>query len=290
MKRLFFIFALAVIPFFVHAQHYLGFHVDGASAWQIDQLDETRCGLGGAGQFGFTYEFQLNRFVFNTGIAATYMTTSQILDSVHVSFALKDTRGVPVNYVGIIEDRHDWVNQWHLKIPIMAGLQEGNFYGLVGFVVDYSFRGTTRQQARMTTYGDYDDRYYDFLEEMPNHGYVDRQPIRSNGTVKFLPDLRISAELGGAFLIGNRPRAPKIKVGLFFEYGLIDINYQELNGTLYKYNTTEYLTVDMAHIFTTKNVYGSKINNLEVGLRASFLFNVGGQGTNKGCNCHRRLL
>lgn len=291
MKKIGILFGLIVLPFFVSAQHYLGLSADLKTAFQLDQMIETRYASGGGAQIGFDYEFQRNSFILTTGLAASYTATSQLLDSLHFSVPMFDTEGRPMEYLGVIDNRHDIAQQLHVKLPLLLGLEGGHFYGQVGFVFDFSFRAWTTQSAKLYTAGDYGDRYYEILENMPNHGYHDFERIKSNGRLKFKPDLRITAELGASFLLGNKPDKPKFKVGMFFEYGLTDCNSEELiNAKLYEFDTTEYLKVNMNHIYTTKAVYGSKINNLEIGIRAHILFNVGGISTNGGCNCHRRLL
>lgn len=291
MKKIGILFGLIVLPFFVSAQHYLGLSADLKTAFQLDQMIETRYASGGGAQIGFDYEFQRNSFILTTGLAASYTATSQLLDSLHFSVPMFDTEGRPMEYLGVIDNRHDIAQQLHVKLPLLMGLEGGHFYGQVGFVFDFSFRAWTTQSAKLYTAGDYGDRYYEILENMPNHGYHDFERIKSNGRLKFKPDLRITAELGASFLLGNKTDKPKFKVGMFFEYGLTDCNSEELiNAKLYEFDTTEYLKVNMNHIYTTKAVYGSKINNLEIGIRAHILFNVGGISTNGGCNCHRRLL
>lgn len=291
MRKIFLITSLAVLSLCASAQHYIGVSADLKSAFQFDQLQETQCATGGGGQLGFTYEFQRNFFVLNTGLAVGYTMSSQLLDSIHFSFPMYDTEGRSMNYVGAIDNRHDISQMLHFKLPLMMGIAGGHFYGLVGFIFDYTLPSWTTQTANLYTAGDYEDRYYDLLEDMPNHGYTE-QRIKSTGKLKYRPDFRISAELGGSFFIGNASeRRPKAKIGLFFEYGLTDANSVEsISNKLYDFNTDEYLKVEMNHIYTTDAAYGLRINNFELGIRAHVLFDVGGVSTNNGCNCHKRYL
>lgn len=291
MKKIVFILSLIVLPLAISAQHYVGVSADVTTACQLDQIDQTRFSSGGGGQIGFTYEFQRNMFILNTGLAVGYTASAQILDSVNGKMPMFDSEGRPFELQYKIDERHDIAKQLHFKLPLLMGLQGGHFYGLIGFVFDYTLPAWTVQTAKLYTAGDYNDRYYDILENMPNHGYHDFERIKSKGKLKYKPDFRISAELGAQFLLGNRTRKPKAKLGLFFEYGLTDANSEEIiNNKLYEYNTDQFLQVNMSHIYTTNLVYGSRINNLEVGIRGTILFNVGGIEPNGGCNCHRRLL
>ncbi len=290
MKRVINVIAFMAVCVALNAQHFIGVSVDGKFAFQPDDIEQTAPGIGGGAQVGFVYEYQYGNFVLNTGVAAAYTATSQLLDSVHTAFLVNDTRGIPVSFNGIIENRRDIAQQFHAKIPFLFGAEWGKFYIMGGAIFDMSFIAWTSSKCELYTEGDYLGRYYDVIRYMPNHGYHDFESHKNKGTLRVNPDLRFSAEIGASFIKSKLGNERKLKLGLFIEYGVIDAYNSDRDKDLYEFGVKNHaMTLDLNHIYSSNAATGV-VRNVEFGIRGQILFQVGGRSFNSSCNCFRLWL
>lgn len=251
--------------------------------------------LGVAGGAGLLYDLQYKSLIFDIGLGANYGMTSfnQSTNMTEILYNQKDLDGQLFDYVYDIRERHDQYRNLMLQVPVMVGGQWGRFYGLVGVKAGLSLMTQSYSTAYITTYGDY--AFFDDFRNMPEYQFFENRPFSKAFDARFNFNLDVCAEIG--FRLGFMTDlkgfdVPKSKVqyrlGLFADYGLLDIHEKKTNpalslpdGTGYNvgntypvYNTESMLeTITMNDVMTTTN-FASSVNNLLVGLKFTVLFEL----------------
>lgn len=268
-------------PFIFHfsplqAQSYVGPSIGGNLALTTDDLRQTQVRVGGGGEVGFAYEWQREHLLIHTGVGYSLQCPSLAVDSQWLEQEMLDTRGVAVTYRGLLNQRTDRLLMHQLTVPFMVGGTWRGVYVLVGAKLSVALAATARQDAQLYTAGDYQGRYYDWFEDMPNHGYHDFEPVQSRHEMavnRF--DLRLAAELGYTFVLnpytGLKP-SPLLRVGLFAEYGMLNFLSSESTLPRTTADWRQYLHVNMTHIYASEESAGSRANLLSYGIRLTLLF------------------
>lgn len=254
------------------SQHWIGVSADADLAWQRDKMPETTTKLGGGGGIGFVYQFQRNHFIFETGLEGKFTYNPVGVADSLLHFNMIDTKGTPFVYNGYLKDRTDVSKNLSVSLPLMLGVEYNYFYGLVGAKLNYTLLSHTHQTAQLATTGDY-DIYYEILENVPTHGFHDYIKEESKGSMNYKLDARVAAELGAVFY--SYDRSLKYRIGVFAEYGILDVRKSSDNVSLLTPDLTEYMHVNMNHIYSSSNTPTSPVHNLLCGLRFSILFPVG---------------
>jgi hypothetical protein len=254
------------------SQHWIGVSADADLAWQRDKMPETTTKLGGGGGIGFVYQFQRNHFIFETGLEGKFTYNPVGVADSLLHFNMIDTKGTPFIYNGYLKDRTDVSKNLSVNLPLMLGVEYNYFYGLVGAKLNYALLSRTHQTAQLATTGDY-DIYYEILENVPTHGFHDYIKEESKGSMNYKLDARVAAELGAVFY--SYDRSLKYRIGVFAEYGILDVRKSSDNVSLLTPDLTEYMHVNMNHIYSSSNTPTSPVHNLLCGLRFSILFPVG---------------
>lgn len=272
----------------LQAQHFVGAMVDGAAAWQLDKEEMTQARLGGGASVGGVYQMQYDKFLLQTGISASQMWLLQGLDTLHIAHETIDSEGLPFTYYGDLYNRTDQVMVTELTIPLMLGAKVRSFHVLAGFKYAINILGYSTQTAQLTTYGDYGNRYYGVLKDMPKHGFFTDKEVVTKDTMSFRPDVRLCLEFGWSWALTNEPvktNAPILQVGAFVEYGMSNTL---INSTKVKPLTEQqyapFMDVKMNHVYTTLSRDYTNINSLHIGVRVAVLFPVA-EGKNPYCHC-----
>ena len=215
-----------------------------------------------------------------------------------------DTRGVAVTYRGLLANRADQLFLHQLSIPFMVGGSWSGFYLLAGLKFSVALAAQARETAALRTAGDYNGRYYEWFEDMPNHGYHDFEPVRSYQNLMLNRfDLRLAAELGYTFRLNIQPThytprlnphsafapAPLLRLGLFAEYGMINMLSSAAASSGLPPRTTadwsQYLSVSLTHIYASDEAAKARANMLFFGIRMTLLFPVATSSDQYKCRC-----
>ena len=260
MKRSLFTFLLSLFTFHFSpslAQHYVGPALSGGLVQTLDDLRQTQSRLSGGGELGLAYQYQHGHLLLHMGLNYTLQCPVQSVDSQWLNKSMIDTRGVAVTYRGLLDNRSDQLFLHQLSIPFMVGGSWAGFYLLAGLKFSVALAAQARETAALRTAGDYNGRYYEWFEDMPNHGYHDFEPVLSSQNLPLSSspssspssslsassgalcrfDLRLAAELGYTFRLNIQPThynprlnphsafapAPLLRLGLFAEYGMINM-------------------------------------------------------------------
>ena len=215
-----------------------------------------------------------------------------------------DTRGVAVTYRGLLANRADQLFLHQLSIPFMIGGSWSGVYLLAGLKFSVSMAAQARETAALRTAGDYNGRYYEWFEDMPNHGYHDFEPVSSCQNLMLNRfDLRLAAELGYTFRLNIQPThytprlnphsafapAPLLRLGLFAEYGMINMLSSAAASSGLPPRTTadwsQYLSVSLTHIYASDEAAKARANMLFFGIRMTLLFPVATSSDQYKCRC-----
>ena len=161
------------------AQHYVGPVFSGGLVQTVDDMRQTQSRISGGGEIGLAYQYQHGHLLLHTGLNYTLQCPVQSVDSQWLSHSMIDTRGVAVTYRGLLANRADQLFLHQLSIPFMIGGSWSGVYLLAGLKFSVALSAQARETAALRTAGDYNGRYYEWFEDMPNHGYHDFEPVSS---------------------------------------------------------------------------------------------------------------
>ena len=332
MKRSLFTFLLSLFTFHFSpslAQHYVGPALSGGLVQTLDDLPQTQSRLSGGGEIGVAYQYQHGHLLLHTGLNYTLQCPVLSVDSQWLNQNMIDTRGVAVTYRGLLTNRADQLFLHQLSIPFMVGGSWSGFYLLAGLRFSVAVAAQARETAALRTAGDYNGRYYEWFEDMPNHGYHDFEPVRSSQNLPLSStttssslssgasstnshsslgalnrfDLRLAAELGYTFRLNIQPThynprlnphsafapAPLLRLGLFAEYGMINMLSSAAASSDLPPRTTadwsQYLSVNLNHIYASEEAAKARANMLFFGVRLTLLFPVATSPDQYKCRC-----
>ena len=282
MKRLLIVIFACSAMLSATAQHYLGADIAGCFAWQHDRLDFTKPNLAGGGSAGALYEYQVRHLLIQTGVGAALTWTSMSVTESPLEYRMIDSEGIAFVYRGIIQNRNDRARMFELQVPLRLGVEYSYFYALAGARFALNLSTAARSTAMLKTTGDYGDRYYEQLEDMPNHGFHDFEAVGSTSRLRFRPDLRVEAELGGNIPISARNTiAPKLRLGVFFSYGVLNVLNASGDTSMSEADLSNHLQLTLNHVYASRESLSTPVNNLQTGIRLTFLFPVGDTKDNK---------
>ena len=253
--------------------HWIGVAPTMFTTLQIDDSHITSSKLGAGAGLGMTYEFQMNNFVLAFGAEATYNYYHVGLADVYLSYEMIDTKGTPFQYKGAIEKRRDISHTLDVRIPVMVGLEFKYIYMMTGIKLHVNVAGSNQSIARLTTSGKY-DMFYDEITNVPSHGFIDNQFVKTNSDFKYGLDVRPTIELGVVISKGryNNHYNNKYHLGVYAEYGLINVLPSDRTAELMMPDVSQYLQVDMNHVYITPNV--SQLHHFQLGIRFKTYFKI----------------
>ena len=288
-KRLLVVTSLLVLVFgqSIVAQHFVGAMVDGAIALPLDKLENTSPLLGGGASVGGVYQLQYDQLLIQTGLGASQVWLRNGLGVDSIAYDTRDDEGYPFTYYGQVYNRTHQAMVTEVMVPLMLGTKVRSFHVLVGAKLAVAVIGFTKQKAQVNTWGDYGDRYYGVLKDLPQHGFYNGKEFEDKGRIQFRPDVRLCAEVGYSWALTKeavKTEAPVLQVGLFAEYGILNPLVQTAEKTE-EYNYAYPMEVQkMNHIYSTLDREQTTLNNLRAGLRVTVLFPIA-KGKNPFCFC-----
>ena len=278
MKRLIIlIFVLASLLQIANAQSFFGINADAGFAWQFDNLDYTHAQIGFDFSIGGTYQWQKDKFLLQTGFGISPHWLTQRIEDETIEVSMLDTEGIPFIYKGYVEGRADKTLALDVSIPMMLGVKYKSFYTLLGVKCYIPLVNKSHVTAYLTTIGDYGDRHYGVLKDMPQHGFFSNKLVSMQDKFQTLPDLRLCAEFGlDIQKIGYSLHAVTscIQLGVFIEYGILNTLRDGPYTSITQVDCTKYMDIKMQHIYTAQKRTTTHINSLRAGLRATILFPV----------------
>jgi hypothetical protein len=275
----------------IAAQHYVGAMIDGGAAWHLYREDNITLNhnslaqpkIGASGSIGGVYQFQHNEFLLQTGLSLSEVWVRQMVDTMFIKNAMQDSEGYDFTYCGEVYDRVDYALLTELDVPLLLGAQVGSFHVLAGVKCAVTVYGVSVQEALLTTHGDYGDRYYGVLENMPQHGFFEARELAARDSLMFRPDVRLCLELGWTCALTKsytKKRSPKLQLGAYLEYGVGNpLNLSKNTDAYFGASYYPDMNVNLNPIGSALSREYSALNNLRVGIRATVLFPMKAKST-----------
>lgn len=253
--------------------HWIGVAPTAFTTLQLDDSPMTSSKLGAGAGIGMSYALQMKNFVFELGAEATYNYHLVGLDDVYLTYQMIDTKGTPFQYNGAIKKRRDVSHTMAIRMPVMVGVEFKYIYLLAGAKIHVNVAGSNHSIARLTTSGKY-DMFYGEITNVPSHGFVDNQRIQDESDFTYGIDVRPTIELGTVINKGRYDYRYKNKyhLGIFAEYGVLNAIPSDRTAELIIPDVSQYLQVDMNHVYTTPNV--SKLHHFQLGVRFKTYFRI----------------
>ena len=204
------------------AQHYVGPALSGGLVQTLDDMRQTQSRLSGGGELGVAYQYQHGHLLLHMGLNYTLQCPVQSVDSQWLNKSMIDTRGVAVTYRGLLDNRSDQLFLHQLSIPFMVGGSWSGFYLLAGLKFSVTLAAQARETAALRTAGDYNGRYYEWFEDMPNHGYHDFEPVRSSQNLPLSSSPSSAASLSSSSSGASSTSSPSSSASLSASLGALN--------------------------------------------------------------------
>lgn len=159
------------------------------------------------------YEFRHGAFMVHAAVGAGYNYLSGPLPDATVLKDAVDSEHVPYIRHEEYSQRAALTHALELQVPVSVGGWWPKAYFLLGITPAIRLWGNRLESGQLTSYGEY-DMFYDFFENMPNHGYQ-TAPYRTDNTA-----LGSAWALYGTAEIGM-PVSAHFRVGAFAEYPVL---------------------------------------------------------------------
>ena len=145
-------FALCFVHMTGMAQHYVGAMVDGAAAWQLDNMEDTYQMLGGGTSVGGLYQMRYDKFLLQTGLGASQVWLRQGLHVDSIARDMYDSEGYAFTYCGELYNQTHQAMVTEVMVPFMLGTKIRSFHLLVGAKLSLTVIGYTTQKAKLNTW------------------------------------------------------------------------------------------------------------------------------------------
>ncbi|MGM9805450.1 MAG: hypothetical protein ACI3Z7_03335 [Candidatus Aphodosoma sp.] len=278
--------AVAKFPEF----HYLTLSMGGGYAnllTNVKDMPDTKLNGGGGATLGLGYEYCYRGFWLSLGVEGQY-----IASFMNPGFEVSDVPAIDTE--GDNCTFHFQTNQWrdqtqavYLNIPFMLGFNKGGFYAGIGAKAGLGLYAIGQSRLKYTTTSTYDWAIGDF-EQMPNHFIGDFVSTAEGGKytkLKMNPNIAAIIEIGYEVYSdegGGSVLPWRMKVGLYGEYGFMNVNGSAQNGIApYRHdeNVTQLITPAS---LSTENFVGKSVNPLYIGAKLTFMFEL---PVPQKCNC-----
>ncbi len=273
--------------FLKQSKHYMGITMAGGYSAMASYKPELLSAHGGGGSFGFLYEFKHGNFLLQTGLNINFVQTTNFLGDYEDGRRTFDTQETEYYLKYYFKDRKDRLNETNLQIPILFGGNYNRFYFMGGVKLNVNLRSRSLMTANATTIGMY-DRYFDPFTDMPNHGLVTQMNIDDRKEGFGVPfDALLSFEVGYSHNLKILLTAKKtgyiksleniVRIAAYIDYGLVNHFREGRYNDLYMIHNNYPMNLDaiqMPHIYTTKNNLGAFVNNINAGVKLTFLINT----------------
>lgn len=270
----------------IRSQHYMGISVAGHVPMVFDKTEMTHVTPSYGAGVGFSYEWHKDRFFLHTGAHYRFDCPAAGIDSLFLEQEMVDTEGVPFTYRGVLKDRTDHIRVGQLAVPLYAGFEWEGIYVMAGVTAVLFLHNSTLQKALLQTVGDYGNRYYEWIENVPSHGYHDFLSVQTSGTASLSPfDLRVGGEAGYTFRLKTRYNDPpvRIRLGAFAEYGVFSLTNKSDGIPMTLPDYSQYMQVTMTNIYCSSVGDSANPHMFLCGIRATFLFPV---SNTRHCMCN----
>lgn len=251
----------------------------------FDNYSEIRTVGNVAGSLGVEYEFRLlNGFWFSIGPEVQCLTGTSHFATTGTDIKVIDTYGFPADYHYDFDNGVDIQRNVYINLPIALGYYYNGWYFGAGFKVGYSLYSSESTHLRYTTTGTYEE-YIDDFEQMSRHFYNTYETSVTQSTRKKYK-LAVLGEIGYDVLSWYRNQyhsfTSGLKISLFAEYGLNNINDGVKDVSLYTINPNNPSIIQLHPFYASRDGASHSIHPFYAGVKLTWILCV----KTKKCNCY----
>lgn len=278
---------------------YYGTHISTGYSNQLHNIEEINSFGGEALNIGVDYLLRHKRiFNFTFGFETTFQHSNHKFNNISydATFFYNDPThsDLPLKYHALFNNNYEQNFQWSIGIPIFIGIQSESFYCLVGSKIEYTLNGFYKTKSDLTTIAE-DPEFIESLENLINH-YIGPYKITSNGNIKYNFNTTASIELG--IIINSLSKYHRFtnnrfnkkiyyRLGLFADYGLLNINGNKTHATMitfpgmidlgdgnYSVNASSIDKINLNSIWSSNLATNKQVNSLIIGCKFTILFRI----------------
>lgn len=277
-----------------YPDNFIALSVSGgySNIFAIDKITMPMGLAGGTLGFGYEMHARNDNFWWSVMGEVEYLTSSLMISNEVGDKWINDNE----NYLAVMHyDIHHWRDYQQylfLTVPVMVGYRTPRFYIGGGPKFMFCTYGHALNVLNYTTYATY-DRYCDDFVDMPNHFYTQ---YTSTGASKLKYNnfnVALCFEMGTTVfdqtydLVKQNYKKkhtynPRLvmKLGLYAEYGLINLNASSGYGNLATVRINEAHTLDVIPLFQSSAITNKTVHPFYAGIKLTLLYN-------RHCrNCH----
>lgn len=192
---------------------------------------------GSACLFSVRYQKNIQNFLLCTGIESGYSNsiTNRNPFSLNYPVTYQDDDKNLLHLISKydISKYKENRRRLHTSIPLLAGYSFGNHYVLIGTKFIWNYWGTYQTSCSINK-SLYDPELIDIIDNIPTHDLT-KISVNGQGELNFNYDITASIEWGvsidqwiprsiQSYKYNKRPYSISYTIGLFCDYGLLDIN------------------------------------------------------------------
>lgn len=276
--------------------HFLG--AWGAVGYSgLMQTTDVKPGIGVSPSLGLGYRFLYNGFVLQLGVEGQYHFMTNRLANINFSLPMLDTEGERFTMFAHIYNERDYMHAANIAIPLSVGFERKYLYFLAGAKFSLNLYGECYSKSKLETKGVY-DRFIENFERMDNHQFYKNHGLESDRyTMSLNPSLNLQCEIGSRvdqIVFEKGADVPqhnyRMYLGLFAEYGLLNVHKNVSKGEQVAYRQTDSEGVQFYVIpaMVSDKFASAKVHPLMVGVRFSVFFAMPEPKTCVICNEMKR--
>ena len=242
--------------------------------------------IGGGGNFGFGYDLQYGKFLFEVGVEAGFSRMRSQVSDFKRDYNAVDTEGDEFTWHHSFYSRLDEADLVSVNVPVVFGGLFEQVYFLVGPKLSINAWGRTRERSLVDATATYEGLIGEF-KDMANHSlYNGRQLSDSWKSYSPAINLRLAGEIGLPlnYYISNEPgddelskKGINLRLGLFFEAGVLNLRGKDVDGDLVNYenvSTSPGVDFKETYVFRASESKDAYVTDFLAGVRLTVLFRL----------------
>ncbi len=252
-------------------------------------IDNTKVPGGAGYSLGAGYEYNLNRFIFSTGLEFNHLNSKTTLNY-HLEqrdFLYPYIPGHYINYLYEVKEYKEKHSVGYINLPLQFGAKFNRYYAIAGVKIGLNLFANYKSSS-LTDISATDPMLIDTLINLPSHFMGER---RYDGKGKMNLGLNITPGVEfGVYLdewLGrnmtqlNNRRGTNVsyRVGLFLDYGITNLNKDKADNPFFNEPENNPMDISFSPLSASDLARDKRFGSLFTGVRFTVLFDVGRQNT-----------
>lgn len=255
-------------------------------------FDAFNISFGAVGQVGMSYEMGYEGFFANVGLNLDYTFKGYVIDSLRDVYSLVDKDDQKCDYHYVYNHFRERQHALFLSLPVQVGYEFEFCYLAAGIKVGIPIVGKYHTTTKLYTVGRYGESHQLF-EDLPKYGYYPSTQYGYKSTFSpALISITPHFEMGRAINISNKVHC---RLGAFIEYAILLqksavkqdlLDYSHVNQDPHFLSQADlYANIRFNSVINSlnnvtlqkdsgKELIGSMVQNIQAGIRCTFVFQV----------------